>query len=100
MSGYSAPRPISDGDDLARFDSGESSLDEYLRTRALANHIDGASRCFVTCRDGRVVGFYALSGRLPFEADAWKSKVRTSASAAWKYCVAWISNSADTRSRR
>lgn len=61
MSGYSAPRPISDGDDLARFDSGESSLGEYLRTRALANHIDGASRCFVTCRDGRVVGFYALA---------------------------------------
>ena len=61
MSGYSAPRPISDSDDLARFDSGEPSLDEYLRTRALANHIEGGSRCFVTCRDGRVVGFYALA---------------------------------------
>ncbi len=61
MSGYSAPRPIRDGDDVATFDSGEPSLDTYLRTRALANHAEGASRCFVTCRDGRVVGFNALA---------------------------------------
>lgn len=61
MSGYSSPRPISDDDDLATFDSGEPSLDEYLRTRALANHAAGASRCFVTCRGDRVVGFYALA---------------------------------------
>jgi len=61
VSGYSSPRPISEGDDVATFDSGEPSLDDYLRTRALANHVEGASRCFVTCRDGRVVGFYALA---------------------------------------
>lgn len=61
MSGYSAPRPISEHDVVADFDSGEPSLDEYLRGRALANHVEGASRCFVTCRDGRVVGFYALA---------------------------------------
>jgi GNAT superfamily N-acetyltransferase len=66
MSGYRTPRPISEGDDVAAFDSGESDLDNYLRTRALANHIEGASRCFVTCREGRVVGFYALaSASLP-----------------------------------
>jgi GNAT superfamily N-acetyltransferase len=61
VSGYSSPRPISEGDDCATFDSGEPILDEYLRTRALANHVEGASRCFVTCRNGRVVGFYALA---------------------------------------
>jgi GNAT superfamily N-acetyltransferase len=61
VSGYSAPRPISEGDVVADFDSGEPSLDGYLRGRALANHVEGASRCFVTCRDGRVVGFYALA---------------------------------------
>lgn len=61
MSSYSAPRPISDSDDCATFDSGEPSLDDYLRARALANHVEGASRCFVTCNDGRVVGFYALA---------------------------------------
>lgn len=61
MSGYSAPRPITGADDVAGFDSGEPHLDRYLRGRALANHIEGASRCFVTSRDGRVVGFYALA---------------------------------------
>jgi len=61
VSGYSAPRPISEGDETAAFDSGEPSLDIYLRTRALANHVEGVSRCFVTRREGRVVGFYALA---------------------------------------
>lgn len=61
MSGYSLPRPIGEDDDTSDFDSREPSLDEYLRRRALANHVQGASRCFVTCRDGRVVGYYALT---------------------------------------
>lgn len=61
MSGYSAPRPLSEHDVVADFDSGEPTLDGYLRGRALANHVEGASRCFVTCRAGRVVGFYALA---------------------------------------
>lgn len=69
MSGYSAPRPISADDDVADFDSGEPSLDRYLRGRALANHVEGASRCFVTCRDGRVVGFYALASASVDRAD-------------------------------
>ncbi|WP_045875684.1 GNAT family N-acetyltransferase [Pseudofrankia sp. DC12] len=60
MSGSSAPRPIAASDDLATFDSGEHSLNEWLRQRALGNQAAGVSRCFVTCRDGRVVGYYAL----------------------------------------
>lgn len=61
MSGYSAPRPIRADDDVADFRCGEPALDEYVRRRALANHVAGASRCFVTCHDDRVVGFYALA---------------------------------------
>ena len=60
MTGYSPPRPIRDTDDLANFHSGEPDLDAYLRKRALANHLEGASRC-LTCRAQRVVGFYALA---------------------------------------
>ncbi len=60
-SGYSAPWPIREADEFAAFDCGEPSLDEYLRRRALANHVQGASRCFVTCRERRVVGYYALA---------------------------------------
>lgn len=58
---YSIPRPIVGSDDVSLFNSGEASLDEYLRKRALANHVEGASRCFVACRAGDVVGFYALA---------------------------------------
>ena len=61
MSGYSPPHPISEEDDTAAFDSGAPTLDDYLRRRALANHVQGASSCFVTCRDRRVVGYYALA---------------------------------------
>ncbi|WP_046315019.1 GNAT family N-acetyltransferase [Mycobacterium sp. UM_Kg1] len=75
MRGYSAPRPISEHDAVADFDSGEPTLDEYLRRRALANHIEGASRCFVTCRDGHVVGFYALASAA-VERSAAPGRVR------------------------
>lgn len=61
MSSYSAPRPISETDDPTEFDSGEPTLDDYLRKRALANHFGGGSRCYVTCRDGRIVGYYAMA---------------------------------------
>lgn len=70
MSGCSVPHPIGDEDDLADFDSGEPSLDDWLRRRALANHIAGASRCYVTCREGRVVGYYALSTGSVHRRDA------------------------------
>src|ERR1035437_4290426 len=61
VRGYSTPRPLGSEDDLVEFDSGEPSLDDWLRKRAITNQATGASRCFVTCRDTRVVGYYALS---------------------------------------
>lgn len=61
MSEYSRPRLLDDGDDCTAFDSGEPSLDDWLRKRAITNQATGASRCFVTCLDGRVVGYYALA---------------------------------------
>ena len=69
MSGYSLPRPISEDDDVSVFGSGEPSLDSYLYTRALANHVAGASRCYVTLHAGRVVGFYALASGAVSHAD-------------------------------
>jgi uncharacterized protein (DUF1778 family) len=62
-------------DDTADFDSGEPSLDAYSRTRALSNHLQGASRCFVTCRDRRVAGYYALAAASVQRRDA-PGKVR------------------------
>lgn len=69
MTGYSLPRLISDTHNVATFDSGEPTLDDYLRKRALANSAGGGSRCFVTCRDGRVVGYYALAAASVARAD-------------------------------
>ena len=75
MSGYSLPRPIAENDDTSQFDSGEASIEDYLRRRALANHVQGGSRCFVTCRDRRVVGYYALASASVQHSDV-TGKVR------------------------
>jgi GNAT superfamily N-acetyltransferase len=61
MTGYTHPRALAAGDDITAFDCGEPSLDEYLRKRALTNHLEGASRCIVTTHGGHVVGYYALA---------------------------------------
>ena len=66
---YSQPRPIESSDDVAGFDSSEPDLDEYLRNYALGNHRGGGARCFVTCSDGSVVGYYALAAGSIIRAD-------------------------------
>jgi GNAT superfamily N-acetyltransferase len=43
------------------FDSGEPVLDDWLKRRARANQASGASRTYVVCDGGRVVGYYALA---------------------------------------
>ena len=57
----SAPDPLNESHILDQFECGEPALDDWLRRRALANQASGASRTFVTCRDARVVGYYALA---------------------------------------
>jgi GNAT superfamily N-acetyltransferase len=57
----SPPAPITAGHSLADFDCGESSLNDWLKRRALKNHAAGASRCFVLCSGPNVVGYYSLS---------------------------------------
>jgi GNAT superfamily N-acetyltransferase len=63
------PAPITSVHELADFDSGELSLDEWLKKRALKNHATGASRCFVLCAGASVIGYYSLSaGAISHEA--------------------------------
>src|SRR3990167_4306887 len=57
----SLPLPISADHDLVDFNSGEPSLDEWLKRRALKNQSSGASHCFVLCENKKVIGFYSLS---------------------------------------
>jgi GNAT superfamily N-acetyltransferase len=46
---------------VSDFDSGEPTLDEWLKRRALKNSAGGASRCFVVCSQNKVAGYYSLS---------------------------------------
>ena len=55
------PSLITADQELAIFDSGELSLNEWLKKRALKNQTVGASRCFVVCSGTNVIGYYSLS---------------------------------------
>ena len=58
----SAPIPLAATHILDDFACGEASLDEWLKRRALANQLSGASRTFVvTDQEGRVYGYYAMT---------------------------------------
>ncbi|MBL8380994.1 MAG: GNAT family N-acetyltransferase [Burkholderiales bacterium] len=56
------PEPLLTTHLLDGFDCGEVVLDDWLKRRALANQMSGASRTFVVADDGsRVVGYYAVA---------------------------------------
>lgn len=56
-----APQALTAAHEVGGFDSGVSSLDDWLRRRALHNQASGASRSFVVCDAGEVVAYYALA---------------------------------------
>jgi GNAT superfamily N-acetyltransferase len=55
------PEKLNADHDLTQFSCGEPSLDYWLRNRALQNEKTGASRTYVVCAEGCVVGYYALA---------------------------------------
>ncbi len=57
-----APQPLATHHRLDEFACGESSLDDWLKRRALVNQLSGASRTFVaTDPNERVFGYYAMA---------------------------------------
>jgi GNAT superfamily N-acetyltransferase len=52
---------LEDSHILDSFDCGVPELDNWLRGRARANQVSGASRTFVSCEGSKVVGYYALA---------------------------------------
>lgn len=57
-----APRPLAATHVLDEFACGEPSLDDWLKRRAMANQLSGASRTFVVAdQDSRVFGYYAMA---------------------------------------
>jgi GNAT superfamily N-acetyltransferase len=57
-----APEPLSASHRLEEFACGETVLDDWLKRRAMANQLNGASRTFVVAdQDSRVCGYYAMA---------------------------------------
>lgn len=58
---YSAPELLNTTHNLKDFNCGEESLNIWLKSYALKNQQNQASRTFVICCNNTVVGFYALA---------------------------------------
>ncbi len=61
ISELEPPEPLADHHDIEYFRSGETSLDDWLKRRACANQLSGASRTYVLCDGKQVIGYYALA---------------------------------------
>ena len=66
----SAPEPLADHHRLDDFDSGEPSLDDWLKRRALKNQVNGSSRTYVVCEGNAVTGYYCLAAGAIDHAEA------------------------------
>src|SRR3972149_1190429 len=66
----SAPEKLTAEHDVSAFKSGEPTLDDWLKRRALANQESGASRTYVVSAGKRVVGYYALANGAIAHSDA------------------------------
>ena len=66
----SAPEPLAEHHQLGDFDSGEPSLDDWLKRRALKNQVNGSSRTYVVCEGDAVIGYYCLAAGAIDHAEA------------------------------
>lgn len=64
------PQPLAAGHRFDAFSSGEPSLDEWLRQRALKNQLNGSSRTYVVCEGDDVIAYYCLAAGAIAQADA------------------------------
>lgn len=61
VDGLTPPEPLAGHHHFGEFLSGEASLDDWLKRRALANQVSGASRTYVAREEQLVIGYYALA---------------------------------------
>ena len=66
----SAPQLLADRHQLADFDSGEPSLDDWLKRRAAKNQANGSSRTYIVCEGDTVIGYYCLAAGAIGHAEA------------------------------
>ena len=55
------PEPINEQHNINGFNSGEESLDLWLKNRAIKNQKANASRTYVACDSERVIAYYVLA---------------------------------------
>jgi GNAT superfamily N-acetyltransferase len=67
---FAVPVPLAADHKIAAFDCGVAVLDDWLKRRALANQVSGASRTYVALIDGEVAGYYAIAASSVSVADA------------------------------
>lgn len=66
------PQPLTQVHDLSRFDCGEPVLNEWLKRRAFANQVTGASRTFVVVGErNQVLAYYALAAGAAAHGVQW-----------------------------
>jgi len=70
MVGVTAPALLSDQHHVEDFSSGDTSLDVWLKHRAMKNQKTNASRTFVICDGVKVLGYYALAASAIATASA------------------------------
>ncbi len=72
MTLFARPRAIAESDVCADFDCGETTLNDWLRSRAVTNEKAGASRTFVSIEreSGVVAGYYCLSASALVRGEA------------------------------
>jgi len=58
---WGVPAPLTAAHKVTAFESGEPTLDYWLKHRALRNEGRGASRTYVVCDDHLVIAYYCLS---------------------------------------
>jgi len=69
-----APQSLAAAHRLDEFACGEPLLDDWLKRRALSNHLSGASRTFVVVDpEQRVLGYYALAAGAVAHRDATRA---------------------------
>lgn len=76
--GVAAPVKLNDEHDVANFESGQPSLDDFLKERARKNAKNSATVTYVACCDGTngVAGYFSLATGAVMRGDAPKNIAR------------------------
>jgi GNAT superfamily N-acetyltransferase len=67
------PEPLTDKHKVEGFESGEPSLDEWLKHNALRNQHGGSSRTYVVCEGCDIIGYYCLAAGAVGRSEAPKA---------------------------